>query len=172
MCQYAPSERSRLISVMGYLASKLEHKFPPWFHFLFPSDEIDRKNWSITVNGEIFVSTSKAVRNGGIQFMNRDTILDFCEICKCIMNHRSLVYMKYIVWKKDWTGSDTVQWMTSNTKACYIHWRKSTATQTPMRNPWTIERQLNKRKVSKNFEEAGSSSPPAFGNAVLPLDLI
>ena len=121
--QYHPDERKQLIDVMGYAAHQIIDQFPPWWSFLFPTDETDRKNWSLVRNGVTYVSTSKAVRNNGITFINNSTTLDICPICSKVMNHKALVYMRYIVWKEKYTGSDLLNWMTVNQKACYVHWR-------------------------------------------------
>ena len=170
--QFHESERQSVISVMSYQAAQIEHLFPPWWHFLFPADEIDRKNWSIEVDGQVFVSTSKAVRNGGIQFISKESVLDLCPICNAVMNNKFLVYMKFIKWKEDYTGTDIVKWMTSNQKACYIHWRGREATSTVHRNPWNLEKQLTRKPIFNQSRPSRSSSPTPLGPSVLPQDLI
>ena len=170
--QFHESERQSVISIMGYQAAQIEHLFPPWWHFLFPADEIDRKNWSIEVDGQVFVSTSKAVRNGRIQFISKESVLDLCPICNAVMNNKFLVYMKFIKWKEDYTGTDIVKWMTSNQKACYIHWRGREATSTVHRNPWNLEKQLTRRPIFNQSRPSRSSSPAPLGPSVLPQDLI
>ena len=155
---------------MGFAARQIIDQFPPWWSFLFPTDETDRKNWSLVRNGVTYVSTSKAVRNNGITFINNSTTLDICPICSKVMNHKALVYMRYIVWKEKYTGSDLLNWMTVNQKACYVHWRSSDSKLIKNRNPWVLDNLSRKRRNPPESRFSRSSSPPQLGPAVLPYD--
>ena len=132
--QWHPSEYSRLISIMGNAADDLAGKFPPWWNFLAPNSDVDRKNWSLTIDGFIYVSVTRALRGNGVNFLNRDSILDICPICSCVMNHKYLVFMKYIIWNEEYSPADIIDWQTSFQKACYIHWRAILSEETRDRN--------------------------------------
>ena len=170
--QWHPSERLKLISIMGKSASQIEARFPPWWNFLTPANETDRKNFSITVNGVTLVSISKAVRNTGINFINSDSVLDICPVCNSVMNHKYLVFMKYIVWNEEYTGSDIIDWQTNDDKACFIHWRRNDAEKTPNRNPWTIGNIPSKKFSFKPNFNSRARSPSPLGPAVLPTNLL
>ena len=170
--QFSPCERSKLISIMGPLANQIENKFPPWWNFLFPWVDTDRKNWTITIDEKDFVSTSKAFRMSRMNFINQDTLLDLCLICGCVLNHKYLVVMKCILWKNDYTPSDMIDWQTSSDRACYLHWRAKNAVHIKNRNPFTLDNQLSQRSSSGTSGYFGSSTPPPLGPAVLPQEYI
>ena len=170
--QWHPSERLKLISIMGKSANQIEARFPPWWNFLTPANETDRKNFSITVNGVTLVSISKAVRNTGINFINSESVLDICPVCNSVMNHKYLVFMKYIVWNEEYTGSDIIDWQTNDDKACYIHWRRNDAERTPNRNPWTIGNIPSKKFSFKPNFNSRARSPSPLGPAVLPTNFL
>ena len=169
--QFHPCERSTLIGSMGYQARLIEGKFPDWSSFIFPAVDVDRKNWTLKIGDVELVSTSRAVRNESCKFINRDTVIEICPICKSVLNHKYLVYMRFIIWKEDYTGSDLIGWQTSDLKACYIHWRNKDAFFTRNRNPWTVE-SLTRKPKPRPFRFTRSSSPVPLGRAVLPDDLI
>jgi hypothetical protein len=170
--QFSPCERSKVISIMGPLANQIESKFPPWWNFLFPWIDTDRKNWTITIEGKDYVSTSKAFRMSRMNFINQDTLLDLCFICGCVLNHKYLVVMKCILWKDDYTPSDMIDWQTSSDRACYLHWRAKNAVHIKNRNPFTLDNQLSQRSSSGTSGYFGSSTPPPLGPAVLPQEYI
>ena len=153
---------------MGNAADDLAGKFPPWWNFLAPHSDVDRKNWSLTVDGATYVSVTRALRGNGVNFLNRDTILDICPLCGCVLNHKYIVFMKYIIWNEDYTPADIIDWQTSFQKACYIHWRSKSAEETRNRNPWTLGNSQPKKTAFSSSSNSSSSAP--LGDAVLPIE--
>lgn len=170
--QFHSSEFKLMISSMGFQASLIEDKFPEWFHFLFPSDDIDRKNWTLNINGSELVSISRAVRNGNLSFLNQDTSLEICPICDRVMSHKYLVYMRFFVWKEDYTGSDIIKWTSGDLKACYIHWRQKQAFSTRNRNPWKLDSFASRKPKYQTLKTVRSSSPLELERAVLPAEFV
>ena len=167
--QFHESELPKVISTSGQTAVKISHKFPPWYHFLFPAAESDRKNWSISVRGTTYVSTSKALRLER-SFIIPDTILTICPICDNVMNNKYLVCMKYYPWKEDFSPSDLLNWQTDFTVACYIHWRETGSQHTPTRNPWKLSKVKQQNSNQSNYQK--SSTQPAMGPSVLPSNIL
>ena len=156
---------------MGFSAEQIADKCPPWWHFLFPADETDRKNWSVTIAGTTYVSSSKAMRPSNSIFINSSTMLEICPICKSVLNNRYLVTMRYYVYKEDYTSTDLLNWQTQFLKACYIHWRTPGSKLIENRNPWTCENYILKRTTSSS-QASTQSSPSQLGEAVLPSYLL
>ena len=166
--QFHPSEYNAMIATMGNAATEIIDNFPPWFHFIMPAIETDRKNYSIIVSGEEYVSISVAYRVP-INFIHPNSTLDVCPICTKIITHKFAVINNCFKWKQAYTSSDIVKWQTEKVKACYIHWRSPSATYTTERNPWTLS-----RPRKRNYRPPASKNhvPAAMGPAVLPDDFI
>ena len=60
--QFAQSQYRDMIGSMGQLALQIIDRYAPWFAFILPAVIDDRKGWSVTKNGIIYVSTSVAYR--------------------------------------------------------------------------------------------------------------
>ena len=161
-----------MIGSMGHQATLIVDQYPEWFHFLFPADDVDRKNWTININGSELVSISRAVRNGNLGYLNQDTNLEICPICKCIMSHKYLVYMRFFIWKDDYTGSDIIKWQSGDLKACYIHWRQKSSFSSKHRNPWKLDSFVSKKPKYQTLRAVRSNSPVELGRAVLPEEFI
>ena len=166
--QFHPSQFQEMIATMGKAATEIIDLFPEWWHFVFPANISDRKNYSITVNGVEFISTSVAYRIP-MHFINANSTLDLCLICEKVLTHKFAVVNNCIRWNPNYTGSDIVKWQTEKLKACYCHWRSPSAVHAPEKNPWTLsrpKRRISRHPAPRNF------IPRALGPAVLPEDFI
>ena len=168
--QFHPSEFQQLIEIMGPTASHIMDHFAEWPSYLYPSNPSDRKNWTIIKNGIEYVSISKAYRFP-IHFINKDTKLEICPICKKIITHKYAVINNYIVWKSNFNGQDLLNWQDKNKikRACYIHWRSLSATSTRDRNPFTMKT-FRSNDQPTTFSTSRPQAP--LGPAVLPLDFL
>ena len=151
-------------------ASHIMDHFAEWPSYLYPSNPSDRKNWTIIKNGIEYVSISKAYRFP-IHFINKDTKLEICPICKKIITHKYAVINNYIVWKSNFNGQDLLNWQDKNKikRACYIHWRSLSATSTRDRNPFTMKT-FRSNDQPTTFSTSRPQAP--LGPAVLPLDFL
>ena len=169
--QFAQSQYRDMIGSMGQLALQIIDRYAPWFAFILPAVIDDRKGWSVTKNGIIYVSTSVAYRPG-TYFLNNKTVLELCLICDKVITHKFAVVCNAIIWKENFTGADLIRW-TSNQhrrKACYCHWRDPSSVLIQGRNPYKIKNK--KRTSSSSFVAPTSRSPPQLGASVLPINFI
>ena len=171
MC--SPADINAFIEI--HEIENLRDQIAPWFCTIMPRDQFDRKFWTIWVDGEQYVSRTRACTKQNYYRKRTPDLEDSCLVCHKYLLSTFHVFMA--VYRYEEPSKVDIQtvwrWNRSWKKICYLHFRRSEGVEDiPNRDPQNFGRSNPKpRKSLFNYKNnQAKRKPPSLEDMNLPED--
>ena len=121
--------------IVQYNLVEMEDKIAPWICTAQPIDPIARRYWTIFVDGQEFVSRTRAMRKFNHYKSDRPDEKDLCIFCHKYLISQYHVFTTVYRWKDNPSIPETWKWMESWQKICLIHFYRKDVVFVKGRNP-------------------------------------